>query len=89
MHVGERWYIVQHAYYHYVGTITSILGPKHVTLKDCVRVHSCSRNFTGFFDDGFKNDTVYTHWPDDTECSGWIVAAPFPHPIPEKKKKSS
>jgi hypothetical protein len=82
MKIGETYYFVQHAYYHFLAEVAEILGPKHVRVTRCVRVHSCRRDFTSFFRDGVGTDTAYTHWT-DTELSGWICAALWHHPIPE------
>lgn len=79
--VGKRYYFVAHAYFHYVGTVTEVLGIRRVALADVVQVHSCGRSWTDFFKDGFKADTRYDvigTVPDLTYL--WAIA--WAHKIP-------
>lgn len=85
MKVGEKYYFIIHAYYHYLGTVVEILGTQRVVINDVVRVHSCQRGFTEFFEDGCENDTVMTFWPDGKEFT-YLDATPWPHAIPKRKK---
>lgn len=86
MIVGSQYYIMSHAYHHFVGEVTEFLGQHTVVLKNVVRVQSCQRGWTEFNFEGFKKDTTYTHWRDGTEITGWFVVEPFPHPIPKRKE---
>jgi hypothetical protein len=83
--VGGTYYFKEHAYYHYIGTVTEILGVRRVALKDVVQVHSCQRSWTLFFQDGFKKDTrfdVIGAAPD----FGYISAFAWPHDVPASKE---
>lgn len=83
--VGEKRFIVAHAYYHFVGEIAEVLGKNHFVLKGAVRVHYDQRGFGEFFAKGFlEGTTQYAVWGDDTEVSGVIASRPWPHAIPRK-----
>ena len=84
--IGKTYYFVCHAYYHWVGTVVKITGKKECIVNNCVRVHACGRDFSGFFADGFGDDTTYTVWPDGTSVSDWFCVAPFEHRVPRRKK---
>ena len=82
--VGERYYFVAHAYFHYVGTVEEILGVRRVALKDAVQVHRCGRNWTDFFKNGFGKDTTYDvigNIPD----VGFISAIEWNHDVPNRR----
>ena len=85
MQVGEKYYFIVHAYHHFIGEVVEILGTQRVKVINCIRVQSCGRGWTEFFEDGCKNDTTYTHWPDGKEFT-YIDATPWNHPIPKRKK---
>ena len=81
VNVGDTVYLIAHAYFHYVGRVTAILGVRRVALAEAVQVHSCDRSWTAFFKDGFKEDTRYDvvgTMPD----VGYAVAIEFRHPVP-------
>lgn len=82
MRIGGVYYFVEHAYYHWIGEVVAITGRREVILRHVRRIHSCARDFTAFFRDGAKNDTVYTIWPDGHNVSNWMTATPWPHAIP-------
>lgn len=82
---GDKLYIITHAYHHYIGEVTEVLGIQRVALKDCIKVHSCSRKIEDFFRDGCKQDTTYDYVgvkPDVRffDCTAWN------HKIPGPKK---
>jgi hypothetical protein len=82
--VGGTYYFKTHAYYHVIGTVTEILGVRRVALSNVVKVHSCSRNWTEFFRDGFRNDTRYD-MESDIADTGYITANIWAHPLPKEK----
>lgn len=82
MKIGEKYYLMAHAYHHVCGTVVELHGSRTVVLNNCVIVHSCERSWTEFFRDGFKDDTRYDVIPDGTEVSGQFIACPWPHAIP-------
>ncbi len=84
MEVGKKYYIISHAYWHFVGEVVKIVGPKSVELRNVCQVHSCRRNFTDFFKTGFSNDTQFDVWPNGTTI-GVINYAPWEHQIPTKR----
>lgn len=86
MEVGKRYYFIVHAYHHFIGEVVEILGTNRVVVNDVIRVQSCQRGWTEFFEEGVKNDTVFTHWPDGKELI-YITADPWHHEIPERRKK--
>ena len=70
MEEGKRYYVIAHAYFHYVGEVVRVIGPKTVELRNVCQVHSCGRNWTEFFRGGIGEDTKYDVWPD-----GLVVSA--------------
>lgn len=87
MEVGKRYYFVEHAYYHYLGEVVEITGPRSAVLRNVVRLHSCSRGFTEFFRDGIMQDTEYTVWPDGHETCDCINITPWNHDIPTTPRR--
>ena len=61
---GGRYYAITHAYYHLLFEIVEMLGPQRARVRNVRFVHSCRRDWTEFFRDGPKNDTVMKVWPD-------------------------
>lgn len=86
--VGQTYYFIAHAYWHYVGEVTEILGVRRVACKRVVQVHSCGRPWTRFFAEGFATDTKHDFIGEAADLS-YIVAFAWPHPIPEKKDDRS
>lgn len=86
--VGDVRYFILHSYYHYIGEVVEVTGRNSCVLKNVVRVHSCGRDFTEFFRDGFLEDTVYTHWPDNTPIVGWLIAPSWHHSIPKPSQSN-
>ena len=86
MEVGQKYYIIAHAYWHFVGEVAEVIGPKTVKLKNVCQVHLCGRNWSAFFASGFGNDTKFDSWPDGTTISA-IFFAPWEHQIPSRKSK--
>jgi len=80
--VGMQYYFITHAYYHLVGKVVA-LTPRGCVIDDVRFIYSCSRDWTSFFKDGFKEDTTYKIWPNGTKIS-YIDFMPFPHKIPGK-----
>ena len=85
MEPGQKYYIIAHAYWHYVGEVVKVLGPKTVELRNVCQVHSCRRNWSEFFAKGFGTDTQYDVWPDGTTVTA-IAFTPFEHEIPTTRK---
>lgn len=83
MEVGKRYYVQTHAYYQFCGEVVRVVGPRQVEMRNVVQVHTCSRNWTKFFAEGFKNDTTYFIWPDGTTLNV-MNFAPWEHGIPIK-----
>lgn len=85
MEEGKKYYIIAHAYYHYVGEVAKVIGPKTVELRNVVQIHSCRRTWTKFFQDGFQDDTSFDKLPDGTTVTAAISYFPWPHISPIKK----
>lgn len=85
LEIGKQYYIIAHAYWHFVGTVREIT-PRYAVLDRCVQVHACGRPWTAFFAEGFRKDTRYDWWPDGTIVPIGLPCAPFPHPIPKEQK---
>ena len=83
--VGKSYYFIVHAYHHYIGTVEKELGVQRVSLKNCIKIYSCDRDWESFFRDGCrKDDTRYDfvgNKPDVRffDCFEWN------HPIPGAK----
>ncbi len=80
MKVGGKYYIISHAYFHYLGEVTEILGPKMVALKHVVQIHSSKKSWTKFFTDGLGPDDSFDVMADMPMCSV-INAFEWAHPI--------
>ncbi len=85
MEVGKSYYLIAHAYWHYVGIVDKIVGPGTVILRNVCQVHSCGRNWTKFFADGFGNDTKYDVLPDGVGFKPIIFIA-WNHKIPTERR---
>lgn len=82
MEVGGRYYVISHAYFHYVGRVTEITGKNRCRMTELTAVHACGRPWTKFFADGFKDDTNYDSLPDgDVNVLNYFD---WKHPIPRK-----
>lgn len=86
MEIGKSYYIIAHAYWHFVGTVVDMTA-KTVTLDPVVQVHSCGRGWTEFFKDGPKSDTRFDSWPGRTVVALGLPYAPWKHEIPKKENK--
>lgn len=82
--IGEKYYFIQHAYHHFLGEVVEVLGKNSVTVKNVIRVYSCSRGWTEFFRDGCRKDTTYTVWPDGHAIHNFQSSTPWCHLIPGK-----
>jgi hypothetical protein len=84
--IGQKYYIVAHVYYHFVGEVIAVT-PRTVTLKNVCQVHACRRDWSAFFAEGFRADTSYDVWPDGTVVPIGLQYAPWPHAIPREPKR--
>ena len=82
--VGDKVYLVAHAYYHVLGEVTEVLGVRRVALKDASYVYSCRRSWEEFFRDGVKTDTVTHYWGELPDV-GYILAVKWNHELPRPK----
>jgi hypothetical protein len=80
--VGERYYFIAHAYFHYLGTVSEVLGVRRVALRDAIQVHSHSGNWTEFFRRGITTGTKYDVIGDIPDV-GYIAAIAWKHELPE------
>jgi|SRR5579859_117397 len=90
MKVGDRVYLMVHAYHHVIGEVEAILGKKHILLggpKPVLWVYSCKRGWTEFFQDGLGNDTDFKYLrtkadSPPVEVPDFLLAIPWLHDIP-------
>lgn len=79
---GKAYYVVAHAYYHFIGVVVKVM-PRSVVMRSVVQVHSCSRGWSRFFAEGFGEDVRWDSWPDGTELPiGSMPVAPWNHELP-------
>jgi hypothetical protein len=83
MKQGDNYYIMSHAYHHYIGEIVEIF-PRTVVIKNGIKVHSCQRNWTEFFKNGCGDDTKFDVMPDLSEVPYELGVFPWKHAIPRK-----
>jgi len=63
--VGKNYYIIAHAYHHYLLTATEVT-PRSVSFDWALKIHSCQRNWTKFFAEGLGSDTKFDIMPAGT-----------------------
>lgn len=63
MIAGGKYYVITHAYYHYL-VETREVNPRGIVTGRCVQIHSCGRGWTAFFADGCGTDTRYDILPE-------------------------
>ncbi len=85
MKVGKRYYIISHAYYHYIGEVTKVKTDRLVSLTNVVQVISSQRNWTDFFSKGIQNGDNYHIIGDMPNCQV-INSYEWPHEIPKERK---
>jgi hypothetical protein len=83
--VGDKVYLIAHAYFHFLGEVSEILGVRRVSLLNASRIHSCSRSWELFFRDGCKDDTRSDYVGTVKDVS-YITAEEWKHALPEPKK---
>ena len=83
--IGKTYYIIAHAYHHYIGTVVDIT-PSFLVMKDCVKVMSDGRGWEKLLFEGIAKETACQHVTDGTELPyGMFPLHPFPHEIPKRK----
>ena len=85
--VGKKYYLLVHAYHHFIAEVVEVTGKREADVKNVIRVQSCTRGWTEFFRDGLMNDTTYTHFPAGSIT--WLAAFEWNHPMPEVGRASS
>lgn len=83
--IGDKVYLTAHAYFHYLGEVTEILGVRRVALKNASKIHSCSRSWEDFFRNGCKEDTT-SNYVGNVLDVGYIDAIEWLHDLPKPKK---
>ncbi len=81
--VGDKVYLTAHAYFHYLGEVSEILGTRRVALVKASKIHSCQRNWEAFFRDGVKNDTKSDYVGNVLDV-GYIDAIEWNHELPTR-----
>jgi hypothetical protein len=86
IHVGDKVYLRAHAYCHYLGEVSEILGVRRVSLKNASIVYSCARGWEDFFRDGCGNDTK-SFYVGNVLDTGYYSCEEWQHPLPKPKTK--
>ncbi len=77
---GKCYYVISHAYHHFLVRIAKLHGPQRAWCDRVVKVHSCRRGWTEFFVDGCKDDTTIMKFPAGEVT--WIDIFEWRHEIP-------
>lgn len=79
--VGKFYYFIVHAYHHVIAEVVEITGKREVVVGPGAWVYSCRRDWTAFFKDGPKNDTVIKRFPPGQ--FEYLAAFAWNHALPE------
>lgn len=88
LQVGLKYYVMVHAYHHFVVEIAEVLGPMRAKFGRRERVQSCRRGWTEFFRDGPKDDTEFTIWPEGGVATFFDVS-PWHHDFPSDARRKA
>lgn len=83
--VGDRVYLIVHAYHHYIGEVVEILGVRRVALGNASKIHSCNRGWEEFFLEGIGDDTRYDYVGGMPDLA-YMIAHEWNHDLPGAKK---
>lgn len=83
---GGVYYIMTHAYYHYVAEVTAVY-PQRVDVGRCVQVHSDPRGWTRFFAEGWSAQTRFDEMPEGGDLAK-LNAFPWRHGFPGEKHEA-
>lgn len=78
------YYVILHAYHHFLVEIEDELGPTRLRCSRIVKVNSCRRGWTEFFRDGCRDDTVMMEFPPG-DLNNYLAKFDWNHPIPPVK----
>lgn len=87
--VEETYYVVAHAYYHFIVECVAVLGVRRGAFKRVIQVQSSDLDWTEFFAKGILK--VDGKWNTRFEIIGespdmaYMFAHRWPHPIPSEK----
>lgn len=84
LEIGKAYYLVAHAYYHFIGIVTEVYGPNRVKLGRCVRVLASTygRDWQKFFEAGcHRPETEYSVLPEGKVVI-FFDATPWHHEVP-------
>lgn len=85
VHVGQKVYVEAHAYFHYLGEVSEILGTRRIALKNASKIHNCQRPWEAFFREGAKRDTRYDYVGNVLDV-GYIDVIEWKHELPLPKE---
>ena len=83
MVVGQCYYVMTHAYHHYLGRLAKIHGPGRYAFVEVSKVHSHPRDWTDFFAHGAMG-TRYDSVPDKPYLVCFDVTE-WSHELPPRK----
>ena len=85
MEPGKCYYVIYHAYHHFIIRVVEMLGPRRPRFDRCEKIHSCRRGWTEFFRDGAERDTQFMIFPPgEFEAPCWWE---WKHPLPSEEEK--
>lgn len=84
MEPGKCYYVIYHAYHHFLIRVTQMNGPRRPVFDRCEKIHRCNRGWTEFFKNGAKKDTEFMIFPPgEFEVSAFWE---WNHPLPSEVK---
>jgi hypothetical protein len=83
--VGMKVYVEAHAYHHYLGEVSEVLGIRRIALINASKVISCRRGWEDFFAQGCQNDTTTQYVGTVLDC-GYIDVIAWNHDLPRPKR---
>ncbi len=81
--VGKTYYVMTHAYHHFIGVLQEITGKREGWFTDVVKVHGSNRGWTQFFEKGPTNEDNIMRFPDGS--LSWFAIFEWNHPTPKGK----
>lgn len=83
---GKRYYIMVHAYHHYIVDVVEVYAPMRAKFGRREKVHSCRRGWELFFKEGAKGDTEFMIFPEGGEAT-FFDFSPWNHDFPSDARR--
>ena len=85
MQPGKVYYFIVHAYHHFIARLDEITGPQKGRVSHVYKIHSSTRGWTEFFEEGAgkagSGTTNFMKFPPGEIT--WMAAFDWNHPYPE------